>query len=102
MGENGGGNRMHHQQEMHREQKPALVLLLSGFAIVLAWSAIHPHDYFTWWLEIFPAVLALAALTFTYSRFPFTTFCLTLIFLHDRKIRMLEERLNVMHPSSVA
>jgi len=82
MGGNGGGNRMHHKQEMHREQKPALVLLLCGFAIVLAWSAIHPHDYFTWGLEIFPAILALAALVFTYSRFPFTTFVYTLIFLH--------------------
>src|SRR6266700_2698151 len=81
MGENGGGTRMH-KQEMHQEQKPVLVLLLSGFAIVLAWSAIHPHDYFTWGLEVFPALLALAALVFTYSRFSFTTFVYTLIFLH--------------------
>jgi putative membrane protein len=63
-------------------QKPALVLLLSAFAIVLAWSAIHPHDYFTWGLEIFPAILALAALVITYNRFPFTTFVYTLILLH--------------------
>lgn len=77
MGGNGGGNRMHHKPEM-----PFLALLLSGFALVLVWSAIHPHDYFTWGLEIFPAVLALAALAFTYTRFPFTTFVYTLIFLH--------------------
>jgi putative membrane protein len=64
------------------EQKRALLFLLCGFAIVLAWSAIHPHDYFTWMLEIFPAILALAGLALTYRRFQFTTFVYTLIFLH--------------------
>jgi putative membrane protein len=46
------------------------------------WSVIHPHDYFTWVLEIFPAILGLAALVLTYRRFQFTTFVYTLIFLH--------------------
>ena len=64
------------------EQKRVLLFLLCGFAIVLAWSVIHPHDYFTWMLEIFPAILALMALAFTYRRFQFTTFVYTLIFLH--------------------
>ena len=64
------------------EQKRALLFLLCGFAIVLVWSVIHPHDYFTWILEIFPAILALAALALTYRRFQFTTFVYTLIFLH--------------------
>ncbi len=45
-----------------------------GFTAALAWSAVHPHDYFTWALEIFPAFLALAALAITYRRFQFTTF----------------------------
>jgi putative membrane protein len=64
------------------EQKHTLLLLLGGFAIVLAWSAIHPHDYFTWALEVFPAILALAALAITYRRFQFTTFVYSLILLH--------------------
>jgi len=64
------------------EQKRVLLFLLCGFAIVLVWSVIHPHDYFTWVLEIFPAILALAALVLTYRRFQFTTFVYTLIFLH--------------------
>ena len=64
------------------EQKHVLLFLLCGFAIVLVWSVIHPHDYFTWGLEIFPAILALAGLTLTYRRFQFTTFVYTLIFLH--------------------
>jgi len=47
---------------MLREQRSVLLFLLCGFTIVLAWSAVHPHDYFTWVLEIFPAILALVAL----------------------------------------
>lgn len=64
------------------EQKRTLLFLLCGFAIVLAWSAIHPHDYFTWALEVFPALLALAALAITYRRFQFTTLVYFLILLH--------------------
>jgi len=62
--------------------KPVLVVLLCGFTIVLALSAVHPHDYFTWTLEIFPAILALAALAITYRKFQFTTFVYALITLH--------------------
>jgi len=47
---------------MLREQRYILGILLCFFTIVLTWSAVHPHDYFTWVLEIFPAILALAAL----------------------------------------
>ncbi|HEY2913068.1 MAG TPA: DUF2238 domain-containing protein, partial [Candidatus Angelobacter sp.] len=67
---------------MLREQRSALIILLSGFTIVLAWSAVRPHDYFTWVLEIFPAILALAALAITYPRFQFTSFVYLLITLH--------------------
>ena len=62
--------------------RPVLAVLLCGFTIVLAWSAVHPHDYFTWVLEIFPAILALAALALTYRKFQFTTFVYALITLH--------------------
>lgn len=64
------------------EQKPALLILLCGFVAVTAWSLVHPHDYFTWSLEVFPAFLGLAALAITYRRFQFTTFVYVLIFLH--------------------
>lgn len=67
---------------MLREQRPVFVVLLSGFTIVLAWSAIQPHDYFTWALEVFPAFLALAALAVTYRKFQFTSFVYALITLH--------------------
>ena len=67
---------------MPRKQNSVLVLLLCGFTIVLTWSAVHPHDYFTWVLEIFPAILALAALAITYPKFQFTSFVYLLITLH--------------------
>jgi putative membrane protein len=68
---------------MPREPKAAYFLLLGGFAIVLAWSAVYPHDYFTWALEVFPAFLALAALAVTYRRFQFTMLVYFLIGLHS-------------------
>jgi putative membrane protein len=67
---------------MRPEQKPVLLLFLALFAAVLAWSAIHPHDYFTWVLEIFPALIALAVLSLTYRRFQFTTLVYVLILIH--------------------
>ncbi len=62
--------------------RSTLAVLLGGFTVVLAWSAVHPHDYFTWALEVFPAILALAALAITFRRFQFTTFVYALITLH--------------------
>lgn len=64
------------------EQKPALIFLLCVFAAVLGWSAVHPHDYFTWILEVFPALIGLAVLAITYPRFQFTTLVYSLITLH--------------------
>jgi putative membrane protein len=64
------------------EQRRALLPLLATFVLVLAWSAVHPHDYFTWALEVFPAVIALGVLAVTYHRFQFTTFVYVLILLH--------------------
>lgn len=67
---------------MFSEQKPALLGLLGVFTLVLSWSAIHPHDYFTWSLEVFPALIALAVMAFTYRKFPFTTFVYALVTVH--------------------
>jgi putative membrane protein len=67
---------------MGQNQKPALIFLLAVFAAVLVWSVIKPHDYFTWWLEIFPALIALGVLVATYPRFQFTTLVYSLITMH--------------------
>ncbi len=61
--------------------KKQYVLLLI-FILVLIWSAINPHDYFTWFLEIFPALIAFVILLLTYKNFKFTDIAYTLILIH--------------------
>lgn len=55
-----------------------LLIFFSG----LLWSAIHPKDYYTWFLEVAPALIALAALAATRRRFPLTPLCASLILVH--------------------
>ena len=43
---------------------------------------IRPHDWFTWGLEVFPAVIGLALLLATRNRFPLTPLLYVLLFLH--------------------
>jgi putative membrane protein len=57
-------------------------LWLSSFFGVLIWSVIAPKDYFTWLLEVFPALIGFAVLVFTYKKFPLTTLVYFLILLH--------------------
>ena len=63
-------------------KKSKLILMLVIFFAVLTWSGIQPHDRFTWFLEISPAVLALILLALTYRRFEFTTMTYFLILIH--------------------
>lgn len=59
--------------------RPALLLL---FLAALVWSAIRPHDYFTWILEVFPAIIGAALLIATRHRFPLTPLLYVLLFVH--------------------
>ncbi|HEX5787924.1 MAG TPA: DUF2238 domain-containing protein [Woeseiaceae bacterium] len=52
------------------------------FAGVLSWSAIRPHDYPTWALEVLPAVIAAVLLALTRRRFPLTPLLYALILAH--------------------
>ncbi len=52
------------------------------FFLVLIWSGIGPHDYFTWILEVGPAVLGLIILAATYKRFRFTELTYWLMLVH--------------------
>ena len=56
--------------------------LLALFALALTWSAIRPHDYFTWALEVFPAVIGAVLLIATRRRFPLTPLLTILLFIH--------------------
>ena len=56
--------------------------LLGAVLLVLFWSGVRPHDYFTWFLEVLPALLGLTILIATYRRFRFTTLVYGLIAVH--------------------
>ena len=58
-----------------------LALLAVG-ALVLAWSAVRPHDYFTWFLECIPGIVGAGVLAATFRRFRFTRLTYTVILLH--------------------
>ena len=49
---------------------------------MLAWSGIHPYDYFTWLLEVAPVLIALPLLIATRKTFPLTPLVYVLIALH--------------------
>lgn len=55
---------------------------LAIFGIVFAWSAIAPKSYFTWFLEVFPAIMALLVLVYTRKSFPLTPLAYGLILVH--------------------
>jgi putative membrane protein len=55
------------------------LVLLAVLAVVFAWSAIRPHDYFTWFLEVFPAVAGVGLLLATHRRFRFTNLVYVLV-----------------------
>jgi len=52
------------------------------FFIGLIISGIHPHDYFTWILEVFPGIIGLLVLMFTFKKFRFTDFTYIFILIH--------------------
>jgi len=52
------------------------------FSVFLIWSLIEPKDYFTWFLEVVPAIIGLIILIFTYKKFPFTGLLYALMLIH--------------------
>jgi putative membrane protein len=57
-------------------------LLVFLFFAGLIGSAIVPHDYFTWILEVFPGILGFIVLVLTFKRFRFTYFTYVMILAH--------------------
>ncbi len=55
------------------------VLIFTG---CLIWSAYHPNDPMTWWLEVLPALLGALLLAVTYRRFTFTRLVYGLALVH--------------------
>jgi putative membrane protein len=66
------------------QRKPSAyeLVLLGSMVVLLAWSGIHPHDRFTWWLEVAPIFLGVPALILLYPRLRLTPLVYTLIWIH--------------------
>jgi len=58
------------------------IILLSSIVAFLILSAIKPHDYFTWFLEVIPAIIGAVILVAVYGRFKFTNLTYSLIWIH--------------------
>jgi putative membrane protein len=58
------------------------IILLVVVTAVFVWSAISPHDRFTWLLEVFPVMLGVPILVYLYPRFRLTPLVATLIAVH--------------------
>jgi len=67
---------------MPTNSRRSLIPVWLAVAAVFIWSAIQPKDYFTWALEVFPAIIAAALLFATRRRFEFTTLAYALIAIH--------------------
>lgn len=57
--------------------------MLAVFAVALVWSAWHPKEYFTWILEVLPALIGLMIVAATYTRFRLSDLAYLAILLHS-------------------
>jgi putative membrane protein len=57
-------------------------LLIGLFLIGLIISGIQPKEYFTWFLEVIPAIIGFIVLLITYKKFTFTQFTYYFILIH--------------------
>ena len=58
------------------------LVLVGSMVVLLVWSGIHPHDRFTWWLEVAPIFIGVPALILLYPRLRLTPLVYTLIWVH--------------------
>lgn len=56
--------------------------LIPLFLLGLIISAIKPHDYFTWLLEVFPSIIGFVVLCFTFNKFRFSYLTYVMILVH--------------------
>jgi putative membrane protein len=62
--------------------KTALAAATLALVAVIVWSYVDAHDRLTWWLEATPALVALALLLATRTRFPLTPLAYGLVWVH--------------------
>lgn len=64
------------------KMKKYYYILIILFVIGFIWSGILPHDYFTWMLEVLPALIGLCVLLLTFKKFSFTDLTYIMILAH--------------------
>ncbi len=67
---------------MRRRPSAYELILLGSMVVLLVWSGIHPHDRFTWWLEVAPIFIGVPALILLYPRLRLTPLVYGLIWVH--------------------
>jgi len=65
-----------------KESKTGFIVWILIFAVVFVWSAIAPKDYFTWFLEVLPAIIGAVLMALTYRSFRLTPMLYILILAH--------------------
>lgn len=64
--------------------KLALLTWMAVFLVVFVWSAIEPHDYLTWFLEVSPALIGAIVVGYFYlKKIYLTPLMLWLVLLHS-------------------
>ena len=58
------------------------LILVAIWMVGFVWSAIGPKDYFTWFLEVVPAIVGLGVLVYSYRRFRMTDLVYVPILIH--------------------
>ena len=66
---------------MVSNKKFHLVLLISLLGVFI-WSVINPKDLFTWFLEIFPAMIGVLMVIYLYPKYKFSNLVYILIWIH--------------------
>lgn len=67
---------------MDKNDKLLYYVLLFSFIGILGWSLINPKDFFTWLLEVFPALIGLIVIIFTFKKFRLSKLLYWLIWIH--------------------
>lgn len=66
--------------KLKKMNKHITILILFFIGLIL--SGINPHDYFTWFLEVLPAIIAVGILSITFKKFQFTDLTYGMILIH--------------------
>lgn len=59
------------------------IILIILYFLFFIWSGINPKERFTWFLEVFPAIIGFIILLITFKKFRFSYFTYSVILIHS-------------------